>query len=72
MHSHLVKIWCQKRKINVLSGESGSGKTESAKFIVQYLAEITGTTNDRIHRIKKIMVESNPLLEAFGFTVSSF
>ncbi|KAH3732887.1 myosin IC [Pelomyxa schiedti] len=50
----------------LITGESGSGKTESAKFVLQYLADITGAANEHIHNIKKVLLDSNPLLEAFG------
>ncbi|CAF0806431.1 unnamed protein product [Adineta steineri] len=47
----------------VISGESGAGKTESAKYVLQYLTESYGAHNGQIEdRINK----SNPLLEAFG------
>ncbi|CAF0726267.1 unnamed protein product [Didymodactylos carnosus] len=47
----------------IVSGESGAGKTESAKYILQYLTESYGTHSGQIEdRINK----SNPLLEAFG------
>ncbi|CAF1034350.1 unnamed protein product [Rotaria sordida] len=47
----------------IISGESGAGKTESAKYVLQYLTESYGAHNGQIEdRINK----SNPLLEAFG------
>ncbi|CAF0892583.1 unnamed protein product [Rotaria sp. Silwood1] len=47
----------------VISGESGAGKTESAKYVLQYLTESYGAQSGLIEdRINK----SNPLLEAFG------
>jgi len=49
----------------IISGESGAGKTEASKQIVQYIAAVSGH-GDRMARVKRIMLESNPLLEAFG------
>ncbi|CAF3308813.1 unnamed protein product [Rotaria socialis] len=47
----------------IISGESGAGKTESAKYVLQYLTESYGSHSGQIEdRINK----SNPLLEAFG------
>jgi hypothetical protein len=49
----------------IISGESGAGKTVCAKFIMNYIAKVSGGGTD-IQRIKNVILESNPLLEAFG------
>lgn len=46
-------------------GESGSGKTEAARIILQFLVLVTGDTLE-IKLIKDRLVQANTLLEAFG------
>lgn len=54
----------------LVSGESGAGKTETSKHIMQYLAwlggEVDFSTVERDQNIEQKVLESNPLLEAFG------
>lgn len=49
----------------LISGESGAGKTEAAKQILQFLAS-TATNTGRSKRIRDRLLQSNPILEAFG------
>ncbi|PRP75446.1 myosin IA heavy chain, partial [Planoprotostelium fungivorum] len=51
----------------IISGESGAGKTEASKGIMQYLAAITGKSGGaRVDKVKEVVLQSNPLLESFG------
>lgn len=49
----------------IISGESGAGKTVAAKYIMAYIAKISGG-GQRVQHVKEVILESNPLLEAFG------
>jgi myosin-1 len=50
----------------IISGESGAGKTEAAKRIMQYIANVSGGSNSSIQEIKDMVIATNPLLESFG------
>ncbi|KAI0262971.1 myosin 5 [Gloeopeniophorella convolvens] len=60
----------------IVSGESGAGKTESAKYIMRYLASInppdshakskTKTSLDESSEVERQILATNPVLEAFG------
>lgn len=49
----------------IISGESGAGKTVAAKYIMSYVSKVSGG-GPTVQRVKDIILESNPLLEAFG------
>lgn len=53
-----------------VSGESGAGKTETSKLLMQYLAWMGGYLEDGAvaggRSVEQQVLESNPLLEAFG------
>lgn len=57
----------------IVSGESGAGKTESAKLIMRFLASVTGSDDggktkslDDSSEVERQMLATNPILEAFG------
>lgn len=49
----------------LISGESGSGKTEASKKVLQFIAAATGHTTS-VEGVKDKLLQSNPVLEAFG------
>ncbi|KAJ0507274.1 putative myosin ATPase [Helianthus annuus] len=48
------------------SGESGAGKTETTKMLMQYLAYLGGRKATEGRTVEQQVLESNPVLEAFG------
>ncbi|CAN4102059.1 unnamed protein product [Withania somnifera] len=50
----------------LVSGESGAGKTESTKQIMRYLAYMGGRAAAEGRTVEQQVLESNPVLEAFG------
>lgn len=48
----------------LITGESGAGKTENTKRVIQYLSAITSGTNK--DGIDKKILQTNPVLESFG------
>ncbi|KAI0086656.1 myosin 5 [Irpex rosettiformis] len=60
----------------IVSGESGAGKTESAKFIMRYIASVNPpgsegkgkmkTSLDESSEVERQILATNPVLEAFG------
>ena len=53
----------------LISGESGAGKTETSKLIMNYLAFVGGHSKQKQTGEKTVeqqVLESNPILEAFG------
>eukprot|EP00253_Pinus_taeda_P035406 PITA_35406 len=50
----------------LVSGESGAGKTETTKMLMRYLAFMGGRSGTEGRTVEQQVLESNPVLEAFG------
>ncbi|XP_065861006.1 myosin-11-like isoform X2 [Euphorbia lathyris] len=50
----------------LVSGESGAGKTETTKMLMKYLAHLGGHNVGEGWAVEERVLESNPVLEAFG------
>lgn len=47
-----------------MSGESGAGKTVSAKYAMRYFATVGGSTTEA--QVEKKVLSSSPIMEAIG------
>ncbi|XP_035270697.1 unconventional myosin-Vb [Anguilla anguilla] len=54
----------QKNQSIIISGESGSGKTVSAKFTMRYFAAVGGASQQT--SVEERVLASNPIMEAIG------
>uniref|UniRef100_A0A8C3GAJ9 Osteoclast-stimulating factor 1 n=1 Tax=Cyclopterus lumpus TaxID=8103 RepID=A0A8C3GAJ9_CYCLU len=61
----LFPVSCFLLHASCFLGESGAGKTVAAKFIMSYVSKVSGG-GDKVQHVKDIILQSNPLLEAFG------
>uniref|UniRef100_A0A8K9WS03 Osteoclast-stimulating factor 1 n=1 Tax=Oncorhynchus mykiss TaxID=8022 RepID=A0A8K9WS03_ONCMY len=59
-----MMIDCENQCV-IISGESGAGKTVAAKYIMGYISKVSGG-GPKVQHVKDIILQSNPLLEAFG------
>lgn len=50
-------------QVVIITGESGSGKTESTKLLLQYLVAVNKSASNLI---TEQILEASPLLESFG------
>ena len=67
MCSTIVSCRDQHNQSLIISGESGAGKTVSAKFAMRYFATVGGASTET--QIEKKVLASNPIMEVH---VSSF
>uniref|UniRef100_A0A8C9SH35 Myosin VB n=1 Tax=Scleropages formosus TaxID=113540 RepID=A0A8C9SH35_SCLFO len=54
----------EKNQSIIVSGESGAGKTVSAKYAMRYFATVGGSANDT--SVEEKVLASNPIMEAIG------
>ena len=46
----------------IISGESGFGKTEASKLVMQFVAAVSGK-EEEVELVKQQLLQSNPVLE---------
>ena len=46
----------------IIAGESGAGKTEASKLLMQYVAAVSGQ-GEEVEYVKQQLLQSNPVLE---------
>ncbi|KAJ3022959.1 Myosin type-2 heavy chain 1 [Thoreauomyces humboldtii] len=58
----------KKNQSIIVSGESGAGKTQSARYIMRYFAtvETGGSTAGGDSEVERSVLATNPIMEAFG------
>eukprot|EP00055_Hartaetosiga_balthica_P002458 m.4037 g.4037 ORF g.4037 m.4037 type:complete len:957 (+) comp2161_c0_seq1:253-3123(+) len=59
----------QANQVCVISGESGAGKTESAKLFMKhiiFLSTLGGDASNAAHGLEEKIIQLNPLLESWG------
>jgi myosin protein heavy chain len=49
----------------LITGESGAGKTENTKKVIQYIANIAGRSGG-VGELEQQIIQANPILESFG------
>ncbi|XP_076768574.1 unconventional myosin-Vb isoform X4 [Arvicanthis niloticus] len=61
-----IQIFCgdEKNQSIIVSGESGAGKTVSAKYAMRYFATVGGSASDT--NIEEKVLASSPIMEAIG------
>ena len=50
----------------LISGNSGSGKTFSTRYIMRYLSKVSSNFDTNVNSVERKLLESNPIIEAFG------
>uniref|UniRef100_A0A8C2HYI8 Myosin-9 n=1 Tax=Cyprinus carpio TaxID=7962 RepID=A0A8C2HYI8_CYPCA len=67
-HTYTFRIIYREDQSILCTGESGAGKTENTKKVIQYLAHVASShkTKKDQGELEKQLLQANPILEAFG------
>lgn len=69
VHVTLARLWLRMLRFP-FSGESGAGKTENTKKVIQYFANIASSSKqdsgEKKANLEDQIVQTNPVLEAWG------
>ncbi|KAJ3583775.1 hypothetical protein NHX12_015597 [Muraenolepis orangiensis] len=61
----MMQKWEQEKQSMLITEESGAGKTENTKKVIQYFASV-GAPGSKAPYAKDQIIQANPVLEAFG------
>ncbi|KAM3957140.1 unconventional myosin 61F [Aphomia sociella] len=64
-NAYRALVYEHREQCILISGESGSGKTEASKKVLEYIAARTNHLQN-VETVKDKLLQTNPLLEAFG------
>lgn len=65
-YQNILKM--RKSQCCIISGESGAGKTESAKYVIKHILRLCGSAEEMSEggNLETRIIQVSPLLEAFG------
>eukprot|EP00929_Paragymnodinium_shiwhaense_P105641 TRINITY_DN7068_c0_g3_i1.p1 TRINITY_DN7068_c0_g3~~TRINITY_DN7068_c0_g3_i1.p1 ORF type:complete len:1368 (+),score=413.56 TRINITY_DN7068_c0_g3_i1:90-4193(+) len=64
--SYRLLVKEKKNQAMLISGESGAGKTETAKIVMKYLGHVSGTGSDFASSLQARVTVAQPILESIG------
>jgi myosin protein heavy chain len=66
-HAYYEMLNTKENQSILITGESGAGKTENTKKVIQYLAASASSSSQKsLGTLEQQILQANPILEAFG------